>query len=120
MTAPPPSDWLDQGQNAVWFFGIAFTGFMVWIFGKPIQHTKPARRNQGRNRTVRNSQIVQAPKKPLTRKNRTTQKRKKQKPNPRYQAPPLSPHQQAIYSGYKAKWHGGKVDDNWSSFGIPL
>lgn len=120
MTAPPPSDWLDQGQNAVWFFGMAFMGFMVFLFGKPIQHTKPMRRSQWRKRTVRNSQIVQAPKKQVTRKHRTTKKPKKQKPKPRYTAPPLSPQQQAILDGYRAKWHGGKVDDNWAGYGIPL
>ncbi len=116
MTAPPPSDWLEQGQNAVWFFGIAFMGFMVWIFGKPIQHTKPARRSQGRKRTVKQSN---SPKKQVARKHRTTQKRK-QKPKPQYTAPPLSREQEAKIDRYRAKRDGVKFDDSWSSFGIPL
>lgn len=120
MTATPPSDWLDQGQNAVWFFGVAFIGFMVWIFGKPIQHTKPTRKNQGRKRTGRGSQMVQPPKKQVARKHRTTKKRKKQKSKPRYAAQPLSREQEVLDARYVAKRDGVKFDNSWRSFGIPL
>lgn len=62
---------------------------------------------------------VQAPKKQVARKYRTTQKRK-QKPKPRYTAPPLSREQEAKIDRYRAKRDGIKFDDTWSSFGIPL
>ncbi len=61
MTAHPPSDWLEQGNNAALFFSVALMGFFVWIFGRPIpraQYAKAAKPRKAK-RTARKTRTVQ-------------------------------------------------------------
>jgi len=111
MTAPPPSDWIDKGQNAMWFFGVAFMGMMVFLFGRPIEH--PPRKQTQRTprkqkRTARKSRIVQKPKK--------GQKMSKPENKSWYVPPPMTAHEHAEYAKYYNKSRGVKADD-WA--GIP-
>jgi len=77
---PPPSDWLDQGQNATIFFSVAFVGLLVFLFGQPIQHTKT-------RSTQRNAKRKQKTKF-AGRKQVSPAKPKKEKPKKAKVAPP--------------------------------
>jgi len=88
MTAPPPTDWIDQGQNAIWFFGFAFAGFLVMIFGQPIKPI-PKQRTAPKPRKTK-------PPKPRKAKGETPRKHtkpKRQKPKVWATTPDYTPEQ---------------------------